>query len=61
MTTNPPTALESAARNGRVVNNQRVTAQILRDDDGDLHQVYQFAGRSYDSLTALADALEGSA
>lgn len=57
MNPNPSTALQGADRFSGVVNNQRVTAHIVLDEEGEPHTVYQVAGRSYDSLTALADAI----
>jgi hypothetical protein len=39
--------------------NQRVTARIVREDDGTTRTEYRAHGRLYDSLEALRDALGG--
>lgn len=37
----------------------RITARIIRDDDGDHHTVYRFAGKAYPSIEALESAMGG--
>jgi hypothetical protein len=39
--------------------NERVTARIVREDDGTTHHRYHVGGRVFESLTALRAALGG--
>jgi len=59
MRTKTTAGLQSRARQKAVVQNQRVTARIVREDDGTTRTVYRAHGRFYDSLEALRDALSG--
>lgn len=41
------------------IHNERVTARIVREDDGTTHHRYHVDGCVYESLAALKTALEG--
>jgi len=41
------------------IQNERVTARIVRKDDGTTHHRYHVGGRVFKSLAALRTALEG--
>lgn len=49
--------LESLARPAESTENERVTARIVREDDGTTHHQYSIGGRVYGSLTELRVAL----
>lgn len=51
------TGHESPARQAVQLQNERVTARIVRKSDGTHHKEYHVNGRVYGSLTALQDAL----
>ncbi|WP_193366324.1 hypothetical protein [Halosimplex carlsbadense] len=44
---------------GESLQNQRVTARIVRKNDGTTRREYRIGGRVYHSLEALRDALGG--
>lgn len=57
MSTNALAGFETPARTDAPTKNRRVTARIVRDDDGATHTVYRVSGRAYGSVEALKTAL----
>jgi len=59
MRTKTTAGLQSRARPEAPTENQRVTARIVREDDGTTRKEYRAGGRVYGSLESLRDALSG--
>lgn len=59
MATNASRGFETPARTDAPKTNRRVTARIVREDDGSAHTVYHVGGRAYASVEALKTALGG--
>lgn len=59
MATNASAGFESRASQAAPTENNRVTARIVRADDGTKHHEYRVGGRVYGSLEALNAALSG--
>jgi len=61
MSSKTPRGLSTRERTDESLQNQRVTARIVREPDGTRHHEYQANSRVYDSLDALlADVPEST-
>lgn len=56
-----PTGLQTPEQPAESLQNTRVTARIIRDDDGTRRRVYEAHGREFGSRAALKEALGVSA
>lgn len=60
MSENTPAGLQTPARVGEQLRNTRVTAKIVREEDGTQRRVYRAQGRKFPTVSALTSALKSN-